>query len=158
MKKAVTGFIDWLQALSYWLLRLVGVKLKEEQSGVLRQFIKFCMVGGMNATITLMVYYIFLFIDPDLYLLGNLFGYLAGIINAYFWNSHFVFHQRKERRGKSFIRMVLCYVSTYFLQAALLYLLVDVLCMSNIISPVIAILVITPINYLINKMWAFNKQ
>ena len=47
------------------------------------QFIKFGLVGGINTIISLAIYYLFLMIDPELYLLGNVTGFVVSTLNAY---------------------------------------------------------------------------
>ena len=52
------------------LLALLGAKNKEEFMALLMQFIKFGLVGVSNTAVSMAVYYIFLWISPDLYMLG----------------------------------------------------------------------------------------
>ena len=50
------------------LLALLGAKSKEEFLALLAQFIKFGLVGVSNTAVSMAVYYIFLWIDPGLYM------------------------------------------------------------------------------------------
>ena len=73
------------------LLALLGAKNKEEFMALLMQFIKFGLVGVSNTAVSMAVYYIFLWISPDLYMLGSILGTILSIANAFFWNDKFVF-------------------------------------------------------------------
>ena len=73
------------------LLALLGAKNKEEFLALLAQFIKFGLVGVSNTAVSMAVYYIFLWIDPGLYMVGSILGTILSIANAFFWNDKFVF-------------------------------------------------------------------
>ena len=138
------------------LYRLMRQELTEERWAVWEQFIKFVLVGCSNTVVVLIVYYLVVWIaGTEYYLAGQTLGYFIGILNSYFWNSRYVFTQQKKKTGNSFVKMCLCYVLTYFIQIGLLYGMVDVMQMSELIAPVIAILITTPINFVLNKVFAF---
>ena len=73
------------------LLALLGAKNKEEFVELFKQFIKFGLVGVSNTAVSMAVYYIFLWISPDLYMVGSILGTILSIANAFFWNDKFVF-------------------------------------------------------------------
>ena len=73
------------------LLALLGAKNKEEFVELFKQFVKFGLVGVSNTAVSMAVYYIFLWISPDLYMVGSILGTILSIANAFFWNDKFVF-------------------------------------------------------------------
>lgn len=124
-----------------------------------KQFIKFGLVGVSNTAISLAVYYIFLMIDRDLYLAGNVVGWVVSVANAFFWNNKYVFTSESsgwkvgiKKLGKTYFS----YGATFVLSTALLYLEVDILHWSASISPLINLLITIPLNFLLNKFWAFR--
>lgn len=60
------------------------------------QFIKFGIIGVSNTLIGLGIYYIFIFINSGLYLVGNTVGFLVSVINAYYWNNKYVFNKKEQ--------------------------------------------------------------
>ena len=74
------------------MLALLGAKSKEEFVALLAQFIKFGLVGVSNTAVSMAVYYIFLWISPDLYMVGSVLGTILSIANAFFCvdRKHFV--------------------------------------------------------------------
>lgn len=124
------------------------------------QFIKFGMVGVTNSIVMLAVYYFVIWINNDLYLLGNLLGYLLGILNSYILNSKFVFKNKKNgTSGRSaVIKVYISYGITLALQTILLYIMVNKLSISDSIAPIINIVITTPINFILNKCWAFKSK
>lgn len=130
---------------------------------IVRQIIQFCKfgaVGVLNNIISLAVYYIVVFINPQLYLLGNALGFLLSTLNAYFMNSRFVFSQRKENRhqwrqmGKTYA----VYTCSLLLSTLILYVLVGRLQISDKLAPLCSLMVTVPFNFMLNKFWVYRKD
>lgn len=133
--------------------------MKLPDKALVVQFIKFGLVGVSNTLISLAVYYVFLWISKDLYLWGNVMGWIVSVANAFFWNNKFVFTGSQtgwkaalKKLGKTYFS----YGATFVLSTVLLYLEVDLLHWSAVISPVLNLLVTIPLNFLLNKFWAFR--
>ena len=122
------------------------------------QFIKFGIVGVSNTLVSLAVYYVFLFIDSRLYLAGNIVGWIVSVANAFFWNNRYVFKESGEPWFRKLIKTYLSYGLTFLLSTVLLYIEVDMLSLSAVISPVINLVITIPINFLLNKFWTFSGK
>ena len=138
----------------------MGIHNREEFFTVMWQFIKFGIVGVSNTLISLAIYYIFVFISKDLYLWGHVVGWVVSVFNAFYWNNKYVF--RSEKTGfrsvlNRLFKTYLTYGATFLLTTVLLYLEVDVWHMSEFIAPLINLLISIPLNFLLNKFWAFKK-
>ena len=70
-------------------------KLKELWDKIGVQFIKFGMVGVSNTVVSLATYYLFTFFGVH-YLIANALGFVTGTLNAYYWNSKFVFKEEAK--------------------------------------------------------------
>ena len=57
----------------------------------------------------------------------------------------------------SLVKFYLTYLATWILSAMLLYIWIELMSISDKIAPVINVFITTPINYLLNKYWVFNK-
>ncbi len=137
--------------------RLARREWTEETFEKWRSFIGFLLVGALNTLVLFVVYYaIVLLLGERYYMLGQGLGYFAGIVNSYGLNSRYVF--TGTRRGMdAFLRVCLCYLLTYGIQALLLFLFVQVLHISAMVAPIIAVVITTIINYFLNKFFAFQK-
>ena len=138
----------------------MGIHNREEFFTLMWQFIKFGIVGVSNTLISLAIYYIFVFISKDLYLWGQVVGWVVSVFNAFYWNNKYVF--RSEKTGfrsvlNRLFKTYLTYGATFLLTTVLLYLEVDVWHMSEFIAPLINLLISIPLNFLLNKFWAFKK-
>ncbi len=157
MKKIWTMLMRFARFCLTLVAKPLHLDVTDENWNVWEQFIKFVLVGCSNALITLLVYYaIVLAFGKSAYLAGQTVGYIAGIFNSFFWNSRFVFSAQQASNKQAFVKMCVCYGATYFVQTGLLYLFVSVWSMSEFLAPILAILITTPINFALNKLWAFR--
>lgn len=144
----------------WWItqfFKLTGKNLSDDMWVVCEQFIKFVLVGCLNTGFILVTYYAVVWIfGKEYYLVGQTVGYVVGIINSFFWNSRFVFSNISKTRWKAFVKMCACYGITYVIQIGLLYILVEWLFISEWLVPLLAIIVTTPINFVLNKLFVFR--
>ena len=120
-----------------------------------KQFLKFGIVGISNTAIYLAVYYLLLSIGVN-YLIANCVGFVVSVINAYFWNNKYVFSQSSSKPTQTFIKVFVSYGSTFLLSTGLLYVLVQLLGVSDVIAPLLILVITVPLNFLLNKFWAFK--
>lgn len=123
------------------------------------QFIKFGIVGVSNTLISLAIYYLFVFVSKDLYLWGNVVGWVVSVLNAFYWNNKYVF--KSEKSGwkdvvRRLLKNYLTYGATFLLSTLLLWLEVNFWGVSEWLAPVVNLLVTIPLNFLLNKFWAFK--
>ena len=133
-------------------------KIDQGLLGLALQFIKFGMVGVANTLITLVSYWVLVHIGLY-YIISYAVGYLLGIANAYFWNNRYVFtHGREERSHvKSAAKVLISYGFTFLLSELLLYIQIDQLSWSHTVAPIINLFITIPLNFLLNKFWAFHN-
>ncbi|MFA0816580.1 MAG: GtrA family protein [Anaerofustis sp.] len=135
-------------------------KWKENEDGkfqkLLKQFIKFGIVGVSNTLISLAIYYLFVYISSDLYIWGNTVGFVISVLNAYYWNNKYVFKKSSKGNIKPLLKTYICYGSTFLLGTLLLYVMVHYLSISAWIAPLINLVITIPINFFLNKIWAFK--
>ena len=102
---------------------------------------------------------LYISLDADLYLLGNVVGWIISVANAFFWNNRYVFRSDTHSKGALLKRVgktYLCYGATFLLSTLLLYLQVDIIGWSKQIAPLVNLLVTIPLNFLLNKFWTFK--
>lgn len=133
--------------------------MKYLSSQTVIQFIKFSLVGLSNTLLSLIVYYVFLWIDENLYLVGNIAGWVVSVANAFFWNNKYVFADKSDGVKKLILKIGKTYLSyggTFLLSTILLYLEVESWRWSAVLSPILNLLVTIPLNFILNKFWTFR--
>lgn len=123
------------------------------------QVIKFGIVGCSNTVISLVVYWILCYFGVH-YMISFAIGEVVSIVNAYFWSNLFVFKEKekgKRNHAKSMFRVFVIYTSTFLLAELLLIVQVQYLGWSENLAPVLNLLLTIPVNFLLNKFWAFKE-
>ena len=118
-------------------------------------FIKFGIVGAANTLINWIIFFMLNYMGVY-YITANIIAYLIATANSYFWNSKWVFKSKKQDNLKTQVRFTLLNLIGLVLNSIVLYLLVDLLHLSKMISLIIATAIIMIINYFINKVWVFK--
>lgn len=125
------------------------------------QFIKFGAVGISNTIIALAIYYLFLFINHELYLIGNLVGWVVSVANAFYWNYRFVFHDHVANKKVLLTKIRKTYLSyggIFMLSTVLLFLEIELFGWPTEIGPVVNLIITIPLNFFLNKFWTFRKK
>ena len=120
------------------------------------QLAKFCAVGASGYVANLAVYATLLAFDVN-YLLAAICSFLVAVTNNYLWNRVWTFrHQRGHLVFQGF-RFLL--VSTVALAANLLFLgLLVAVGVPKLPAQAIAIVLVTPWNFVANKLWSFRRR
>jgi len=131
-------------------------------SGALRrpanwlQLAKFCAVGASGYVVNLAVYATLLAFDVH-YLLAAVCSFLVAVTNNYAWNRHWTF--RRQRGHLVFQGFRFLVVSTIALAANLAFLSALVgLGVPKLPAQAIAIALVTPWNFVANKLWSFRRR
>ncbi len=120
-------------------------------------FADFCLVGILSSFVSLGCYYVVIAINADWYNVGYSTGFIISVLNSYFWNSNFVFHKTDEKI-KTLIKTYASYGSTFILGNIFLYVMINNFGMSEVVAPIINIVITTPLNFFINKLWAYRGK
>ena len=143
-----------------FLTNKVNINDPEGKKDIIFQFIKFGLVGVSNTLVAWACYYLFLWFDEDLYMIGSVVGTVVSIANAFFWNDKYVFksdnndwRSKLKRLGKTYVS----YGGTSLLGILLLWIEVRFWGISKAIAPLVNLLITIPLNFLINKYWTFCK-
>ena len=134
-----------------------NIQTKKE---LLWQFIKFGIVGVLNTVIYLAIYYLFTWINPELYLVGSFVAWVISVLNAFYFGNRVVFTQENNSKKAMFKRLLKSYIAygiTQLLNMLFLWIEVDIFQISELIAPLINLLITIPLNFIINKFWTFKS-
>src|SRR5918999_4963083 len=121
------------------------------------QLAKFCTVGATGYVVNLAVYTLLLNGVDAHYLLAATGSFLVAVTSNYTWNRLWTFRGERGHVGYQGLRFFV--VSTIALGANLLvlYLLVHS-GVGKVIAQAIAIVLVTPLNFVGNKLWSFRRR
>jgi len=137
------------------LFSKLQIKTKEDFFEFVKQFFKFGIVGLSNTFISLGIYYFLVYFEVN-YIIANTIAFIISVLNAYYWNNKYVFERKEKGHAKSIIKVFMSYGSTFLLGTVLLFLMVNFMGISEWIAPLINLIVTIPLNFLLNKFWAFK--
>jgi len=143
------------------ILGIFKIKISDEKWNAFMQFVKFGLVGVSNTFISYGVYLVCLFaFGEENYMVGFILGFIVSVLNSFYWNDKYVFKKKEDEvrsKFKALIKVFLSYASTgLVLSAILLIIFVDYLNIPKAIAPLLGLLITIPLNYIINKVWAFK--
>ena len=171
MSKFADGIWRLIENCAIWILKLcfklVHKTPTEQNCSAFLQFVKFGVVGVSNTLISWVLYTLSLLAFHQLEILKNIDFIVAQVISfvlsvlwSFYWNNKKVFvkDEGQERSmWKSLLKTYVSYSFTgLFLSSALLVLWVRVLHISEFIAPFFNLLITVPLNFVINKFWAFK--
>ena len=166
-KKATSLWNAFEGILKFIIYKILHIDLADETWEKFMQFVKFAMVGFSNVIVSYGVYLIFFWIFQTIgilpntdYLVAQLVGYVLSIFWSFYWNRRYVFADGENTAPwyKALIKSFIAYSFTgVFLNSALSVLWVQVVGVPKIIAPIINLVINVPVNFLLNKFWAFGK-
>ena len=121
-----------------------------------QQLGKFAIVGAIGYAINLAVYSLLIHFGVH-YLAAAVCSFLVAVTSNYTWNRHWTFRDQRGHVGIQGMRFFVVSVVSLLANLALLQLLVT-LGTSKFIGQAIAIVLVTPLNFVCNKLWSFRRH
>lgn len=127
---------------------------------IFSQFIKFGLVGISNTLISTFIAFAVVFLlgeTSTIAIFGNFSGFIVSVTNSFYWNNKYVFKNKTEKKEPIiFFKVIISYSFSLLISSLLIYYLVDQLHINPYIALISRLIVIVPINFLLNKYWAFR--
>lgn len=165
----INKFFELIEKILKWFFsRICKVSISEDKLQALIEFVKFGVIGLSNTLISYLIYVLALLgfqrlgVLPKVdYLVAQVIGFILSVLWSFYWNNKYVFKEEGKKRNwfQVLIKTYVSYAFTGLLLNSLLSVLwVEVLQWSKMISPIINLLVSVPLNFLMNKFWAFKSK
>ena len=149
------------------LFKIIKKDLTDKTRQTFKEFLQFGLVGVSNTIVSYLLYVVTLFmlsksgITFD-YIIANIVSWLLSVLWSFYWNNKFVFRKEEGEERNIWAALFKTYVSYGFtgliLNNVLSVLWVSVLHVSKMIAPIINLVINIPINFFMNKLWAFGKK
>lgn len=125
------------------------------------QFIKFGIVGLSNTAISYGMYFLLIYWGLY-YIIASIIAFIVSVINSFYWNNKLVFtstDNMKKTLFRKLIKTFLAYAGTgLVLQNVLLWVLVEQFDFSEYLAPLLILIITVPLNFVVNKYWAFKEE
>ena len=132
-----------------------GAALRRPDNWV--QLAKFCTVGAMGYVINLAVFSALVLGADWHHLLAATVSFLVAVTNNYTWNRVWTFRGQRGHVAYQGIRFLIVAVCALAANLLILDGLV-MLGMEKIPAQALAILLVTPLNFIGNKLWSFRRR
>ncbi|HEU0304169.1 MAG TPA: GtrA family protein [Gaiellaceae bacterium] len=121
------------------------------------QLAKFCLVGATGYAVNLGVYTILVKGFDVHYMAAAVFSFCVAVANNYLWNRVWTF---SGQRGHFYYQGLRFFIVAWCALAANLLVLrtLVALDMDEVAAQAIAIILVTPVNFLGNKLWSFRRH
>ena len=168
MKSSLTKLWSGLEQILYFIIvKVLHLSVLDKNWEGFMQFVKFGIIGLSNTVISYILNVaVLLILSPFSvtwdFFAGNMVGFLLSVLWSFYWNNRFVFTmQEGQRRSvwKALLKTYLAYGFTgIILNNILSWLWITKFGISKFIAPVINLIVSVPLNFIINKLWAFRAE
>ena len=120
------------------------------------RILRFAIVGSSNALITALVIWILMDILDCNYLWSNMAGYVAALVNNFFWSKYWVFSSGKGNFWKEIPLFLIAFGCAYATQFIFLLLMVEVIDLNEYLGQFLGLFVYGAVNFMMNKRLNFN--
>ena len=158
---------DILTAIVRKCFKIIRLTPNEKNVNAWVQFIKFGIVGVSNTVISyvLNILVLLAFKSTNVswdYIAGNIISFVLSVLWSFYWNNRFVFtveNGKKRNFGKTLLKTYMAYGFTgIILNNVLSFIWIEKVGISKFIAPLINLIVSVPLNFVINKLWAFKSE
>jgi putative flippase GtrA len=122
-----------------------------------QQLGKFCVVGAVGYLINLAVYDALLHQGLH-YLVAATCSFLVAVTSNYTWNRLWTFREHRGHVGIQGMRFLLVSLAALGANLLVLHLLIAYGGLDKLPAQAVAIVLVTPLNFIGNKLWSFRRR
>lgn len=125
-----------------------------------RELIVYVFFGGCTTFVNLCTYYLLRAVTDWNYNVENIISISLSILFAYFVNSRFVFQSQAQgfrQRFSELLKFISARLTTMLIEVGGVWLMVDILQMSDRLSKLMVQFVVLLLNYFFSKLLVFRK-
>ena len=122
------------------------------------QLARFCAVGASGYVVNLAVYTLLLRGAGVHYLVAATCSFLVAVTNNYTWNRVWTFRDQRGHLAYQGFRFLLVSMLALAGNLLILRLLVEEADLGQVLAQAIAIVLVTPLNFVGNKLWSFGSR
>lgn len=138
----------------------LNITSKEDLRKLVKQFLKFGIVGGINTVLSYIITNVSFYALHLHEQISNFIAFFITVFISFIFNRKFVF-KPENNETQSTVKQLLKVYASYsitglFLNAILLFVEETYLGIPHYIATLMNLVVTIPLNFLLNKLWAFK--
>lgn len=128
------------------------------QKKIIRQFIKFCLIGAFNTFLDFSIYIFLTRVFLIYYLIANLINSTITVTFSFFLNKKWTFRDKNSQVSSQYIKFWIMALFGMGVNELILFLLVKYLGFYDLLAKVVAIGVVLFWNFFIGRYWVFKQN
>jgi putative flippase GtrA len=125
---------------------------------VLKQFIKFSLIGVLNTVIDFVAYIFFTRVIDWHYLVAAFLAFILAATSSFLFNRYWTFHLEHRFSVLEYTKFFLVAAGGLFLTMLFLYILVDHLFWYDLWAKFVTIILVVNWNFWLQKYWTFKVK
>jgi putative flippase GtrA len=122
------------------------------------QFIRFCLVGGLNTGVHYGMFFALFRLLGLHYLISSTIGYCCGTVNSFIWNKMWTFESRRAAHITEALKFLIVNTSSLVTNVTSMKVFVAGMGMRPEFAQVLTIGLTATINFVGYKFWAFRRR
>ncbi len=123
-----------------------------------KEIINYLIFGGLTTLISIVTYAIFSKVFNIDYLISNVLSWIIAVLFAYITNKLFVFESNSKKNIKEITSFFFFRIVSLVMEMVILYVFVDMLHIDDLVTKIIAQVIVIVSNYIFSKVFVFKKN
>ena len=123
-----------------------------------KEIINYLIFGGLTTLISIITYALFAKVFHIDYLISNVLSWIIAVLFAYITNKMFVFESKSKKNIKEITSFFFFRVVSLIMEMIILYVFVDMLHIDDLVTKIIAQVIVIVSNYVFSKVFVFKKD
>lgn len=123
-----------------------------------KEIINYLIFGALTTLISIVTYAIFTKVFHIDYLISNVLSWIIAVLFAYITNKIYVFESKSKKNIKEITSFFFFRVVSLIIEMIILYIFVDILHIDDLVTKIIAQIIVIVSNYVFSKVFVFNKN
>ena len=123
-----------------------------------KEIINYLIFGGLTTLISIVTYALFAKVFHIDYLISNVLSWILAVLFAYITNKIFVFESKSKKNIKEITSFFFFRVVSLIMEMIILYVFVDMLHIDDLVTKIIAQVIVIVSNYIFSKVFVFKKD
>ena len=123
-----------------------------------KEIINYLIFGGLTTLISIITYALFAKVFHIDYLISNVLAWIIAVLFAYITNKMFVFESKSKKNIKEITSFFFFRIVSLIMEMVILYVFVDMLHIDDLVTKIIAQIIVIISNYVFSKVFVFKKN